>query len=106
MMIENFTIPSEAFDITNISTFNPDCIKDLQVLANECTDFRVKVIDTIDHRLRLCIFLLVGLLLLKTMLDYSNFAFVQSEFYQRQVKHRLDYLIIIVAFAVITLMFV
>jgi hypothetical protein len=99
-MIQNFSIP-----LYNESSYNPGCSNEIQGIINRCTTFRADVTNQLSEKFHIALICLVSFIVLKTVLDYSNFSFKSRPFY-KWLEFRLDFIMIILAAVCIVFMFV
>jgi len=99
----NVTIGS----IANYSNqfYNTGCIKEINQVLSQCENFKLKVYQVMDMRLKVAIVLMACLFGLILYIKYKSPKFSQTEFYKEQVDSRLDYLMMLFIGGILTLIF-
>lgn len=91
-----------AFDINNNSYFNPGCADELRKMATDCTEFKAQVLSTMSTRFTIAVIILVSLIILRFILQYSNYS--DTEMGKFIIK-RIDWALIVTALCTIAIMF-
>lgn len=89
-----------------LALYNPSCIKEMETFQKFCLEFKANVIETISTRFKICVIILVVLIFLRMYLYYHKPAFTQTEWYQKRVEYRIDFIIMIVALITIAYLFI
>lgn len=104
-MIENLS--NKTMDLYKYELYNVGCIDENRKVAELCTQFKVDVLNSVNHRFEiaiilLCIFIILQFTLrygFKEYLEYKNYILYQF------VLKRIDWITILLAISVIALMF-
>ena len=104
--LSNWTISKVAYDINNNSFFNTGCIDELNKMTAKCTNFKAQVVSSISHNFQLTIILLLIFVAYKIFIEYSKPKFSQTEFYQKKIVYRIDFIIMILVIITIAFFFI
>lgn len=99
-MLENLT-----YDTHQYNTYNPGCYNEIQKYIKMCTEFKAEVTSIMSQQFKITLILLVIMITYKIYVDNKEPQFSKTEFYQRYIRYRIDFIIIILAFISIAFLF-
>lgn len=77
-------------EMTNLTTYNTGCIRETELMAKFCTDFKVQVFQIYQERFIIGFIILVILIFLRLYLTRAEPSITKNEFYLKHIDGRID----------------
>ena len=92
-------------DIYNSSTYNTGCLAELQKLSAKCTTFKAEVQTIYSERIIIAMVIMFTIILFKIYINNRKPQFSQTEFWQKEIDPRIDWIIILLMTGIMTILF-